>query len=316
METAEGEKPLLEQPRLTAKVTDRLANTPRVLTFPGGASFETQDNAAVDLLVKKFMKTHWSLWVHLLESRMRYVLPAVLIVALIMAGAVRYGIPATANIIASHLPVSAYRLADRQALNALNRIALKPSELAPDKEKRVLSSLENCVNAHPPHVITIVFKKGGPLGPNALALPGGTIVFTDELVNIAEHNEELEAILAHEIGHVVHRHGMRRMVQGSLLAFAVMAVTGDAGGISEIFLGLPALLTELAYSREFEREADKYALTYLSVNGISPSRFADILTRIDATSRRNSENKGKKWSSYISTHPPTAERVKAFLQEK
>jgi len=315
VETADSDSPLLEQHRLTAKVSDRLAHTPRMLTFPGGASFETPDNAAVDALVKKFLKPHWSLWVHLLESRMRYVLTAGILVILVMAAAIKYGVPAAAGAIAARLPASAYSMADRQALKALDRIAFKPSELPPDTETRVRSSMQNCVDAHDACGITLVFKKGGPLGPNALALPGGTIIFTDELVEIAEHDEELVSILAHEIGHVVHRHGMRRMVQSSLLSFAAMALTGDASGVSEIFLGLPVVLTELAYSRKFENAADQYALDYLQSAGIPPARFADILTRIDKTSRQDAEKEKTSWTGYLSTHPPTPERVKVFLQE-
>ncbi|WP_167320850.1 M48 family metallopeptidase [Desulfosudis oleivorans] len=313
--TADSDSPLLEQHRLTARVSDRLAHTPRVLTFPGGASFETQDNVAVDTVVKTYLKPHWSLWVHLLESRLRYVLPAVILVILVMAATIRYGVPAAADLIASHLPASAYSLADRQALKALDRIAFKPSELPPDTEARVRGSMQDCVDAHGAYDITLVFKKGGPLGPNALALPGGTIIFTDELVEVAEHDEELTAILAHEVGHVVHRHGMRRMVQSSLLSFAAMVLTGDASGVSEIFLGLPVVLTELAYSREFENTADQYALDYLKSAGIPPARFADILTRIDKTSRHEAENGKTSWTGYLSTHPPTPERVKMFLQE-
>ncbi|MCK7469253.1 MAG: M48 family metallopeptidase [Desulfosudis oleivorans] len=89
-------------------------------------------------------------------------------------------------------------------------------------------------------------------------------------------DDELLAVLAHEAGHVAHRHGVQRIIQDSLLAFAISAVTGDASGTSQLFLGLPVMLTELAYSRDFEREADRYALDTLRSpghhrRGISPT---------------------------------------------
>jgi Zn-dependent protease with chaperone function len=194
----------------------------------------------------------------------------------------------------------------------LDQMVFKPSELQPHLEQRVRDNLKANLSLHRSHHIKLIFKKGGPLGPNALALPGGTIIFTDELVELAEHDEELTAVLAHEIGHVVYRHGMRRMVQDSLLSFVILALTGDVSGVSEIFLGLPAVLTELAYSREFERDADQYALAFLQAHNIPTSRFADFLIRLDDSSKKSKGEDNGKWTGYLSTHPPTPERVKTF----
>jgi Zn-dependent protease with chaperone function len=126
----------------------------------------------------------------------------------------------------------------------------------------------------------------------------------------------LLSVLAHEIGHVVHRHGMRRVVQDSLLSFAILSLTGDASGVSELFLGLPAVLTELAYPRAFEREADRFALNYLESRSIPVHHFADILTRISRIDNSSEEQNGKKWSNYLATHPPIRERVEAIKGER
>ena len=157
-----------------------------------------------------------------------------------------------------------------------------------------------------------VYRKGGGIGPNAFALPDGTIILTDEMVNLAAHDQELSAVLAHEIGHVVYRHGMRSIVQDSLLGFAILAVTGDITGSSELFVGLPVLLTELAYSREFEREADQYVLTYMQDHGIDLIHFANLMRRVEKEAGNNRQGDTKKWIYYLSTHPMTEERLKAF----
>ena len=138
-------------------------------------------------------------------------------------------------------------------------------------------------------MLTVLFRKGGRVGPNAFALPDGTILFTDEMVRLADHDDELVAVLAHEIGHVVHRHGLRAVIQDSLLGFALLAITGDATGSSELFLGLPVLLTQLAYSRTFEREADNYALDYLRAHNIPPIHFAHLMRRIEQAAPPRSE---------------------------
>ena len=75
--------------------------------------------------------------------------------------------------------------------------------------------------------LRLELRAGGAIGPNAFALPSGIIMVTDELVRIAEHPEEFESVLAHEAGHMVHRHSLRMLLQGSastLLMFAVPAM--------------------------------------------------------------------------------------------
>jgi len=307
---------LFKQSQFSADISDRIGRTPRFIAFSNGCNFETEDNRAIDIIIKKLHHGNWGRLIYFLESKKRYVLLAIVVVLLFMTGLIKYGIPATANLVAIYLPPPYYELADRETLKTLDRLFLKPSELSPKIQIRLQKSFQTCIDTYKSHNITIVFRKGGRLGPNALALPGGTIIFTDELVKIAENDEELIAILAHEIGHVVYRHGMRRMVQDALLSFTVMAFTGDSSGISEIFLGLPVILTELAYSREFERDADNHALNYLLSNKIPPSRFADILLRMEAKSKEKPEKDRDRLKAYLSTHPPTDERIEAFQSQE
>jgi predicted Zn-dependent protease len=89
-------------------------------------------------------------------------------------------------------------------------------------------------------------------------------------------------------------------------------MTGDVSGSSELFLGLPVLLTELAYSRQFEREADTFALTSLRTNGIAPVHFASLMRRIENQKSSASDRASEKWVNYLSTHPLTKERLKGF----
>ncbi len=298
------------------EISARLGNTPRYIKFLGDDSFETLDNDGVDAVLAMLKRGHWSLWLHLLESRMRYVLIALMLVSAFAFWGARYGVPAAADIIAARLPEAIHAKAGEQVLAVFDKVIFKPSELTPEREQKLRSHLQPVLNAHPGLKLKIEFRKGGRLGPNAFALPSGHIIFTDEIVAIAEDDDEILAVLAHEIGHVVHRHSMRRLIQDSLLSFAFAAVTGDTSGVSEIFLGLPVVLTELAYSREFEKEADRYALDYLQDNHIAPSRFADLLGRISTIDEELDKKKNKDdsegWTSYLSTHPDTDKRIKLF----
>lgn len=314
VEQADTGEVLIQHEKLNARVSDRLADTPRFLTFSDGSILETQDNQAVDQLLKKMNVGSWMQWVHILESNKRYILVASLLVLLFGAAMVKFGFPWAAKMIASRLPPSVFKTADRQTLDTLDRIIFKPTELPPDTQQRIRTHFQNAISTHKTYNITLAYRKGGKLGPNAFALPAGTIVFTDELIKLAKHDDELLSIMAHEIGHLVHQHAMRRIIQDSLLSFAILALTGDASGVSELFLGLPVLFTEMAYSRDFEREADQYAFNYMQTHNIPLNRFSDILLRIENNQKekRKGKNKNGKWMDYISTHPSTAERVKLF----
>ena len=304
---------LLKKSSFTPQVSPRLANTARMLTFDDGSAFETLDNQGVDKILTMLRRSHWSTWVHMFESRMRYILPAIVIMAFLAFAVARYGVPAAAKVITAHLPQAVFDKAGEQTLSFLDRMIFEPTALDDEVVERVRRHFQPAIDAHPQLNLQVMFREGGrKIGPNAFALPGGQIIFTDRMVEIADSDDELLAVLVHEIGHVVHQHGMRRVVQDSLLSFAILAVTGDASGVSELFLGLPVVLTELAYSRGFENEADRYALDYMQLHGIPAHHFADILMRISAVDEEQAESDGKKWSSYLSTHPSTGERIKAF----
>ena len=72
------------------------------------------------------------------------------------------------------------------------------------------------------------------------------------------------------------------------------------------------LLTEMAYSREFEREAGQYALTYMKSHGIPLKHFADLMRRIESEAGVSMLDEAKKWANYLSTHPLTEERLTTF----
>ncbi len=148
----------------------------------------------------------------------------------------------------------------------------------------------------------LLFRDGGELGANALALPDGAVIVTDQLIEIAEEHEEVVSVLAHELGHVVRRHGVRTVLQSSVVSAVAIAFTGD---ISSLTIGIPTLLVESKYSKVFEKEADRFAVDMLKAQGIEEVHFANMLTRLS-----NINGGGEsKILTYISSHPSTKERV-------
>lgn len=316
-------------------ISPRIGNTPRYLSFPGGETFECNDNAAIDQLQKSHDDSPRLGLLHRLESRMRYIFISLVLVIAFVGGGIFWGIPALAKTAAYSLPASASNLIGDGVLELLDRQLFTPSELSTEKQAQVKAAFGPIIQRYQDDFkITVLFRHGGKLGANAMALPSGIIIFTDELVALAETSHELVAVLAHEIGHVVKRHSLRQAMQGSILGVLAVTITGDVSSLSSIITTIPVVLTQLGYSRDFEREADQFALDALQEQGIDPQHFASALQRIEQSARcpapvettppqgpsckeatEEALPQEESMSSYLSTHPPTQERLKAFLQQ-
>ena len=150
--------------------------------------------------------------------------------------------------------------------------------------------------------------------PNAFALPGRTIILTDEMVEFAQSDDELMAVLAHELGHLDGRHAMRMVLQQSGVAVLVAALAGDAVGMTILAVFVPATLLNARYSRAFELEADDYALDLFRRHDRSRQPFVDVLRRF-ATDKRTADTRDP-LLRYLSSHPATDERVQRAEQAR
>ncbi|MCW7752653.1 M48 family metallopeptidase [Desulfobotulus sp. H1] len=292
------------------RFSEPMGNTARSVFFPCGGVFETRDNRAVETL-QVFLKSggFWRL-VHCLESRWHWVLLSLVLVSSIVFLAFCYGAPLASREIALRLPPALLEKVGEHTLHSLDTMFFSPSKLSLEAQKEIYVTFQPLWDAHPD--FRLQFRRGGLLGANALALPGNIIVVTDELLVLAKENPDgLEGVLAHEVGHGVHRHAARRVIQDSFLAFLIMGLTGDGSGVAELFMGLPVLMTELAYSRGFEREADAYALEWLAHRGKSPDGLAQLLIRLHENEKRAETREGA-WRGYLSTHPLLEERLEAL----
>src|SRR5262249_34101862 len=147
--------------------------------------------------------------------------------------------------------------------------------------------------------------RGTPEGKdafNAFALPGGTIVLLDGLVK-AMDDEEVIAVLGHELGHVVHRDVMWGMAR----QMGLLAVAGVVWGqMPPVAASVAAGVQGLHCAREAETEADAFAVKFLSRAGIPRQRLADAFDVM----QRQEEATGTV-PTFLSDHPSTAERRRA-----
>ncbi|MBF0272470.1 MAG: M48 family metalloprotease [Magnetococcales bacterium] len=216
-------------------------------------------------------------------------------------------IPILSEWVATALPENTILVStEPEAAEALDQMkAFTASELPPREQER----LRTLFRAIPPnekkHAKYFLFlRKGNKLGANAFAFPRGQVVLTDELVKLTQNDQELIAIMAHELGHLQYRHGVQTFVQNSTMLAITAWVTGDMTSIA----GAAGIMMNLAlnanYSRQFERQADDHALHHLQKNGIPVSHFVNLLKRLKETRKS-----GASETNFLASHPPTEERI-------
>ena len=193
----------------------------------------------------------------------------------------------------------------QSALAAADRSVLKPSQLPAATRMQISTSFRRLVGPLPnASCYRLHFRNSQMLGANALALPGFHIVLLDPIVLLADHPDEIYAVLAHEIGHVRERHAMRQALHSSMVLMLLSLATGDVPAGTLLLVSAPGAALQAAYSRDLEREADRVAAELLTLRGIPASRLTDLLTRLDAW-----QSSGDPRPTFLSTHPPTHERV-------
>lgn len=287
-------------------IHERLGSQPGIVDLPDDARLEIAD--AEGFFAASAAHGAGGQWVHRLESSW----PTILVVLLLtlVAGWFTYdrGLPAMAGWVADRLPVSVDQRIGQDGLAILDEMVFAPTTLSPEQQTEMHIAMERVVETvGEGYEYRLVFRDGQQIGANAFALPSGIIVFTDQLINLAEVTGEIEAIMAHEVGHVRNRHSLRMLIQGSLLTGLLAVMTGDVSMAGGIVTGLPSVLLEASYSREFEIEADAVAKEYLLATDQRLSLFADIMQRMAKGAAEQPD-----FFSLLSTHPDTAERIEAF----
>lgn len=289
-------------------ITDRLGNTPRRFSLPSGQSFETLDNDQVDALLAMFGRGKVMRKVAWLEGHGKIAFAALILILAMAFSAFRWGVPVVAEAVAFAMPESMVRAIGEDTLPQLDRLVFEPSKLDLGEQNRIKRIFKRLVENHPQaQGYTLHIRDGGAIGANAFALPGGQLIVTDHLINLATTPDEIAGVMAHEIAHVDHRHGMRTLLQATALPLMMIWIAGDMDGAADLLLNSPTLLLSASYSRDFEREADQTGTILAARAGYDPRALATILTKM--TDACGEQCKG---NSFYSSHPPTEEREKAI----
>ena len=144
---------------------------------------------------------------------------------------------------------------------------------------------------------------------NAFALPGGFIYVYTGLLLFARDEAEVAGVLAHEIGHVVGRHSANQLAtqmgMGVLLSLALGQAQDE---LAETAAQLAGEGTLAAFSREDERDADRYGVAYTVAAGYDPRGLVTFFTRLMQATEEGSRQTS--YASLMSSHPATSERIR------
>lgn len=285
-------------------VSTRVGRIPRRLSWPDGAVLETDDNDAVDRLMRTLGRGRSASWAHGLERGGWRFVAAVVVMLVAAYGILVHGVPAAADGVAGVLPDSVAQAADEQALWTVEQMTA-PSK-APAGTREDLQALvdELALAAKHEGRLTLLLRDGaGGIGANALALPGGTLVVTDQMLDLMEDPDHMAAVLAHEIAHVEERHGLRRVARAAAWTLMLTVVVEDVAAIGDLAATIPAVLVDAGYSRQFETEADSRAVAILRAAGRDPAAVPTALAKLAEMCDDACEG------GWLDTHPGIQERV-------
>jgi Zn-dependent protease with chaperone function len=316
-------------PLSQVRISERLGSAPRLISFADGAHAEVRDHAGFELWLK--VVGHRERPVDLLQRSWIAAGISMLLVAIAVFIGYRWGLPLMAEKISAHMPDIVVRRMSDHVLDLLDGHVFKDSGLPTERQQKIsaaFAALAGEQYADTP--VELLFRASPGLGANALALPDGRIVLLDGLVDLADNDEQILAVLGHELGHVHYRHNLHALVQGAAISAVLAWWIGD---FSSVIAAAPAAVMQARYSQALESEADAFAASLLKAHGLSPELLAQMLEKLQASADKRKEHaevsapapkaddKDQKqktdddyWRPYLSTHPATQERIRALRE--
>ena len=215
-------------------------------------------------------------------------------------------LPPAADWASMHLPPKIEKRLGAEALRAIDGAHFAPSELSEVERARITQRISEIARATEIHGLSVEFRKGNRVGADALAVPGGVVILTDELVALLGDSPRLDAVVAHELGHLHAKHGLRKYLRHAGLGLLFVFVLPDPDMAQKIAERFAREVFMAGHSRDAEREADAFAQRLLEKTGRSSDDLAEALRLLAAKTGAD-----EKHSGFLSSHPGIGERIEA-----
>jgi len=289
-------------------VSEGFQFAPRRLDLPDGLTVEVDETE--DLRARLAAAGVRSPRIERLQRRWPIALGCLILLIGLVFWLYLRGLPVVATWLAFALPEAAEVQLGNAVLDSLDTTHLKRSTLSPQRQQAIEARFEQAASRVAPDVTyRLEFRDiPGAAGINAFALPGGTIVLLDGLSGADDRlglsDDQILAVLGHELGHVKHKHMTRRLIQVAGISVVASTLWGDATGLGT---QAPVLLGFLKYSRDFEREADDFAQEFLRINGLPVTPLTEFFRKIEGMERGSR-------TTILRTHPSMRERRERLEQ--
>ncbi len=282
------------------QIEPRVGKTEWRVIFPDGTLFLTNDHDALEHLIGDQSGS-------VLHGFERFH-PRLIVVTLACLAGIwgvwKYGLPLLVSLAVWMTPPTLTAAIDVSIMQTIDTLMAEPSALPDAKKAEVQESFDQIVAALGPeaeaHDYKLEFRHMPGLGPNAMALPNGTIIITDDLINITS-TDAVAGVIGHEIGHVAEQHGLHQIYRSSGGFVLISLLAGDTGPILEDVLLEGNLILSLSYSRQHELAADRFGVDLAGRAGFDPGglgEFFDLMV----------EQHGDHQSDWFSTHPGFGDR--------
>jgi Zn-dependent protease with chaperone function len=307
-------------------ISERLEHAPRILRFPDGAFIEANDHKRLDKMLKenRFQDPRVVRW----QNNWPLSLLALVALLVTLMSGWQWGLPAGADALAQRLPASFGKKVGDEAFAVMEKKMLAPSTLPLAYQQQLRARFAAMTHPGGQRIPYQLEFRSGRMGANAFALPNGVIVITDTMIKLANDDVAILGVLSHELGHVKRRHSSRGLLQSAGIGIALNLWVGD---VSSVLAAVPTILLNQSNSRDFEREADKYAIEMMLANGqpLEPMAlmFETMSHKVHAAAKAEADDESEegdeeeepepgpaqkradKGPDFFSSHPSDAERV-------
>lgn len=293
------------------RISEPMGSAPRTLHFADGSYCEVGDTAGLAGMLAAI--GHREPLSVRMQRRWSVVLTSLAAVIAMVVASYLWLLPAVADAMAPRLPSAWVAALSQASLESLDAHLLEPSKLPPQREAELSRRMAAFAAAGKLPAYTLRFRAAPKdMPPNAFALPDGTIVIFDALLEQLSEEEAL-AVFAHELGHVAHHHGMRMLIQSAVVSTVAAVYLGD---LSSLVAALSTAMLQSNYSQSFESEADRYAARALQRDGKPAMLLATALEKLEAAAQEASAPKRAHTADWLgrilSSHPSIARRSEAL----
>ncbi|NQY81729.1 MAG: M48 family metallopeptidase [Alphaproteobacteria bacterium] len=290
-------------------ISPAVGRVPNLITLQNGLRFETCDSLPRGFtgnLMDGVLR-----WLGVFHPVKALILALVLVAAVV---GIRKVLPGISDAVLVLVPHQVDVILGQKVEKSVDGVFFSPSMLSETEQRHaeeIFTPLAERAFAGTAFAGRLLVRNSELFGANALAMPGGVVVVTDDLLHLLkEYPDELAAVLAHEVMHVRARHGVRQVLRYMGMSFMAFLFGLDDSVVEEFALSYSAL-ARAGYSRNFEREADLGAVELLLEQGIDPTALSRALARLELAACGEA---GCLEGSWLTSHPDFPERRRLIQQ--